>query len=170
MGQRSIGDLPALIDLEHHSAFRHAHICEENLVEIGSARHVDERPNFDTRNIHREKDVGYAMMFFRFRIGSYQTENHVGLSCGRRPYLLAVNDELVAIFDRTCSQRSQIRSCSGFGISLTPDQFSLQRSLYIGCFLLRRTELQQGGNQHGYSLSGQWSWQTGSRKLFSDDA
>ena len=47
------------------------------------------------------------------------------------PYLLAVDDEFVAVTYRAGGQRRQVRTGIGFGISLAPDMLAAERARQI---------------------------------------
>ncbi len=90
--------LPALAD---DLRLRYAHIREEDFIEPGDGLVVVVSGRIlDSRRLHREDQIRNTFMLGFIRLRAYQTENHVRLVRGAGPYLLAVDDEIVAIFSR----------------------------------------------------------------------
>ena len=169
MSERCVGDLPALVHLEHDAAFRHSYIGEEDLVEVCRTGHIDKWAYFDAGRIHREQDIGDAMMLLGIRISSDETEHHVGLARRGGPDLLTIDDEVIAILDCARAQRRKIRSRARLRIPLAPDQLSLERPLNVRLFLFRCSEFKQCRHQHRNALTGERPWHPGTRELFGND-
>ena len=101
---------------------------------------------------------------------AHEAEDHVGLCRGRGPDLLAVDDEIVAVFHRACGKRGEIAARAGLGIALTPDHFAAQRRADPALFLFFGAEFEQRRHQHRDALVRHAHRQTGRDEFFRDDA
>ena len=79
---------------------RHLDIFEKDLVEAFFPRHLDQRPHADAGTVHIHQQVADALVFGRFGVGAHQQDAPVGAVRTRRPDLLPVHDEVVAVLDR----------------------------------------------------------------------
>ena len=123
--QEIFRDIPAAIDRTDHVGLRYAHIIEEGLAKRRAARNQENRLGRDALGGHVEQDETDAVMLFGSRIGPHQTEDPVGEVRVRGPYLLAVDDEVVAVALGAGLQRCEVRSGVRLGITLAPaDQAS----------------------------------------------
>ncbi len=82
--QRGVGDEPALPAVADDLVLGHAHVGEEHLVEFGMVGHGLQRAHLDARRLHREHQIGDALMLGASRLGAHQAEDHVGMLGGAR--------------------------------------------------------------------------------------
>src|ERR1043166_9390815 len=61
------------------------------------------------------------MMLRRVGVGAHQQKAPIGEMRARRPYLLAVDQEMVALIDRASAQAGEIGAGPRLGIALAPD-------------------------------------------------
>ncbi len=85
---------------------------EEDLVEVQVVGAADrpERPARDARQIGRDQQHADAPVLGRIRVGAHEGQQHVRVVRARRPHLLPVDDEVVAVEDRAGAQAGQVRS------------------------------------------------------------
>src|SRR5208282_6459040 len=62
------------------------------------------------------------------------------------PDFLAVDYEIIAVFDRTCLQRCEVRPRAGLGISLAPDFLAGKNLGDVPLSLLLRSPMHKGGS------------------------
>ena len=99
---------------------RHARVGEEDLVELGVAGHLPQRPHLDPRLVHVEQEVGDASMLGLVDIGARQQHPVVGDVRERRPHLLPVHHPLVAVALRSRRQPGEVGAGAGFAEELAP--------------------------------------------------
>src|ERR1051326_5940276 len=61
------------------------------------------------------------MMLRRVGVGAHQQKAPIGEMRARRPYLLAVDQEMVALVDRASAQAGKIGARPRLGVALAPD-------------------------------------------------
>src|SRR5579872_5868 len=142
-------DLPSLILLADEVLLRHLHIFEENLVKIRVAGDLYQRPHRHTRAMHIDEDVTDALVLRGRWIGAREQDAHVGVMRIRGPYLLSVDDEVVAFLDRTRLQRRHIGTGAGLRISLAPDFLARQNLRHVALLLFLGSPMDDGrADQH----------------------
>ena len=99
---------------------RDARVGEEDLVELGVAGHLAQRPHFHTRLVHVEQEVGDASMLRLVGIGAREQHPVVGQVRVGRPHLLPVHHPLVAVTFRSRRQPGEVGARSGFAEELAP--------------------------------------------------
>ena len=119
--QRGEPDRPAVVDAAQHLRLVHAHVVEEDLVELGVAGDLLERLHRDAGRVHVEQEVGDALVLGRVGIGAGQQHHPVGDVGERRPHLLAVDHVVLAVLHRARLQRRQVGAGVGLGVALAPD-------------------------------------------------
>src|SRR5262249_45003621 len=164
------GNRPTLAARADDLRLRHPYVGEENLVELGLARHGSEWSHLDAGRSHREEQVADAEVLRGVGLGTDETENHVGVMRRGRPDLLAVDDEVVAVLDRRGAERGQVRARLWLRIALAPDDLAAQRRGDPAALLLFGAELEQRRRQHRDALVRQAGWQAGVGELLGDDA
>ena len=121
VGERRERHAPALVDLADHVGRGHAHVLEEDLVELGLAGDLAERPDGDARRLHVDQDERDALVLGRARIGAHEEEapfrhvRHAG------PDLLAVDDVVVAVEHGARLEIGEVAARVGLGEALAPD-------------------------------------------------
>jgi hypothetical protein len=76
--QRGQPDGPAVVDLAQNLALVHAHVVEEDLVELGVSGDLLERLHRHAGRVHVEQEVGDALVLRRIGIGAGQQHHPVG--------------------------------------------------------------------------------------------
>ena len=97
--ERGRRDLPTLVDRPEQVRLRYDDVREEDLVEVVVPRHQHERTHADTRRRHRDEQAADPLVLRRVGIRSDEQDDPVGEVRARRPHLLAVDDEVVALVD-----------------------------------------------------------------------
>src|SRR6266540_1769838 len=95
--QRRHRDLPAVVHLADDVLLVGTGVVEEDLVELGRARHLLERPCRDAVLLHRDEQVRDPLVGGRLGIGAHDCEAPVGPVGERRPDLLPVDHPLVTV-------------------------------------------------------------------------
>ena len=83
--------------LTEYPVVRDADVSEEDLIELGLAGDLVERPDVDSLGLHVQQEVGQALVLGLVRIGpghQHPPARHVGQ---RGPHLLPVHDPLIAV-------------------------------------------------------------------------
>ena len=121
VAERRLRDLPAAVQLADEVLGRHAHVVEEDLVELLAAGHLPQRPNGDARAVHVDDEEADAL---RLRRGADRCAP-AGCPSGELrvagPHLLAVDDEVVAVALGLAAQRGEVGAGVGLGEELAPD-------------------------------------------------
>ena len=123
--QRGGGDPPAVAELTDDVGHRHAHLVEEDLVELGAAVHRRQRADLDAGRVHVGQHEGQPAVLAR-PIGAHEHLGAVGVLRVGRPPLLAGDDEVIAVDDRLRPHGGEIRSGAGLGEALAEDQLAAQ--------------------------------------------
>ena len=121
MAERRGGDLPARVEWSEQGVGGHADVVEENLGEVGGTVERDQRTGLDARQPHVDDEAGDALVLGRLRIGAHVQLAPVGAVPERRPDLLTVHHEVVAVADGAGAKRRQVGACLGLRHALTPD-------------------------------------------------
>ncbi len=119
--QRGQAHLPAVVDLAEHLRLVHAHVVEEDLVELRVAGDLLERLHRHAGRLHVEQEVRDALVLRRVGIGAREQHHPVGDVRERRPHLLAVDHVVVAVLHRPRLQRGQVGAGVRLGVALAPD-------------------------------------------------
>src|SRR6185295_238630 len=97
-----------------------AHVLEEDLTELALAGDLAETPDHHAGcvELHQdERDAAVAIL----RVGTREDEDPIGPRTERRPHLLAVQDEVVAVEHGGGPERGEVASRSRLAEALTPD-------------------------------------------------
>src|SRR5215469_13308252 len=119
--QGSQRNLPALVYLPNQVLSGHAYVFEEYLVEAVRLRHLHQGPHGNAGCLHVNEEVADALVLGSDRVGSNQHENPIRMMCGGSPYLGAIDNEIVALFNSAGLQSCQVGSGIGFRIALAPN-------------------------------------------------
>jgi hypothetical protein len=98
--QRRGGHVPAAILLTQEAGPWHPDIVEEDLVEVMPTGHVDQRLDGDPGALHIDEEVGNAFVLRHRGISAGQHKDPLRVLRAASPDLLAVDDEIVAVFNR----------------------------------------------------------------------
>ena len=112
--------LPTLVQVTEQAVRRHADIVEEHQV-LTAVGQVQQRPQLDTRRVHRREEVADALVALRVvGVGARGDDEPVAVVAGGAERLLAVDHPLVAVEHRTGAQRREIGTRVRLGVSLGP--------------------------------------------------
>src|SRR6266849_1864294 len=112
------------------------YVGEIDLVEFLHAVGLLDRPHFDTRTLHVEKEHRQPLVLGHIGIGAGDQEAVVRVVRARSPDLLAVDDPVLALFLRARAQAGDIRSARRLGKQLAPDLFAGGEFWQIVAFVL----------------------------------
>ncbi len=120
VGERGHRDPPAAVDVSDAQVVVHVHVVEEDLVEVGLAEHVTQRADGHALAVHREQEVGDALVT---RAPARAREQHaVGGHLGAaRPDLLTRDAPALAVALGAGLERGEIRARVRLGEQLAPD-------------------------------------------------
>src|ERR1700712_2202296 len=121
--QRS-GVGPALVDFPYQIACRHHDIVEEYLANMGLAVDLGNAPNRDAIALQIDEQERDACLRLHSGIRADQKEAPFGFESPTRPYLLAVDPELVAFSHGTRLQAREVGPRPWLGKALAPDILS----------------------------------------------
>ena len=118
----------------------HAHVGEEHLVEVAEVLvgELGERPALDARRLHVDDQRADALVLRRVGIGAHEAEAPVGVVRARRPHLLAVDDELVAVEHGARLQAREVAAGAGLAHAEAPRDLGPQRREQEPLLLLGR--------------------------------
>ena len=119
--ERGHRSTPAAADLAEDMVVRDADVVEEDLVELGLACDLVERPDLDPLGLHVQQEVGHALVLGLLRVGSGDQHPPPGNMGQRGPDLLAVDDPLVAIAHGPGGKPGHIGTGTGLAEQLAPD-------------------------------------------------
>ena len=103
---------------------RDAHVVEEDLVELVAARHVHEGAHGEAGGVHRDHEVGDALVLRDVGVGAGEAEHVLGHVGERGPDLLAVDDVVVAVADGAGLEGGEVGAGLGLGEALAPHVFA----------------------------------------------
>ena len=105
-------DPPAVVDPADDVLDRDPRLFDEELVELGLAGDLDQRPDLDAVLLHVHQEVGEPAVLGRVRVRAGEQHAPLGVMRERRPDLLAGDDVLVALEHRAGLQATRGRSPS----------------------------------------------------------
>src|SRR5206468_7213998 len=114
-------DLPAGPGRTDHHVGRDAYAVEEDLAELGVARHLRERANADARTPHVDEEEADPLVLRRVGLGAAEEEAPVGHLGVARPHLLPGDDEHVAVALGARAKRGEIGSRARLREALAPE-------------------------------------------------
>ena len=120
---------PAVVELADEILPRDDDIGEEDLVEvrIRGLGQFGDGPVLDARRAHVDHQHADALVLRRVRVGAHETEAPVGVLRAGGPHLLAVHDELVAVFDGAHREGGKVAPRVGFAHAEAPADLGAQR-------------------------------------------
>src|SRR5262249_53512538 len=116
--------VPAVADRAQALAIRDDDVGEIDLVELLHAVGLLDRTDLHTGALHAEKEHGESLVLGHIGIGAGDQEAVVGIMRARGPYLLAVDDPVVALLFRARAKARNIGAAGRLGKQLTPDIFA----------------------------------------------
>ena len=133
MQERRHRHLPAAADLADDVLDRHLHVGEEDLVELGLAGDLAERPHLDAGRVHVDEQVGEPGVALAVGIAARDEDAPVGDVRERRPDLLAVDDEVVALEreSRGRAHGGEVGARVRLGEALAPDLLGREDLLQV---------------------------------------
>ena len=110
ISKRRHRDPPALIEAADDIFDRDLDIVEEGLVELVLARDLPQGPDRDARTAHVDEEETQPLMLRKVAVGADKCEAPLRILRKARPYLLAIDDELVTPEIGAGAHRSKIRA------------------------------------------------------------
>ena len=137
--ERALGERPALVELAQQVLLRHNGVGEEDLVEVGVVvmRQLRERAALDARGLHIDDEDADAFVLRRVGVGAHEAHAPVGVVRARRPHLLAVDDEVVAVEHGSGLQARQVAARARLAHAQAPRDLGPQRRQQPALLLLR---------------------------------
>ena len=115
-----------------------ADVGEVDLVELGVAGHLAQRPDLDAGGVHVDHEVGEALVLLGLGIGAGEDHAEAGGVGQGRPDLLAVEDPLVAVALGPGRQAGHVGSGAGLGEQLAPDLLAGEQRAQVALLLALR--------------------------------
>ena len=127
-------------------ARRHADVGEEDLVEVAEVlvAELGERSGLDARRLHVDQERRDALVLRDVGIGAHEAQAPVGVVGARRPDLLAVDDEIVAVEHGSGRQAREVAARARFAHAEAPRDLGPQRgneesfALLVGAVIANR--------------------------------
>ena len=136
--KRRHGDVPASADVADHVLERHLDPAHEDLVELGFTGDLPERPYLDTGRVHVDDHVREPGVALGFGVGAGEEDAEVGDVRVRRPDLLPVEHETVAVEARRRADAREVGACPGLREPLAPDLLGGEQRLQVARLLRLR--------------------------------
>jgi hypothetical protein len=124
MGERGVGDDPAVVHPAHHFSFGQR-VREEHLVELGGSVGLRDA-HLDAVLAHRHEEIRDSGVLRRKGVRAGEQEDVVGELGLRGPDLLAVDDPLVAVEHRARLQTGEVGAAVGLAETLAPSGLAAQ--------------------------------------------
>src|SRR5439155_11960866 len=121
VGKRVHRDPPAAVLRSDHVVARDGDGVEEDLVELGAARQLPERPDGDARRLHVDDEIGDAAVLRRRRVGAGEADRPAREPREARPDLLPRETVAVALALGPGADGGQVGAGAGLAEELTPD-------------------------------------------------
>ena len=128
-------DVPAAADLADDVLERHLDAAQEDLVELRLAGDLGQRPHVDARGVHVDDEVRQPGMALGVRVGAREEDAVVGDVRVRRPDLLAVDDEAVAVEPGRGPDAGEVGAGTRLGEPLAPDLVRREERLQVALLL-----------------------------------
>jgi hypothetical protein len=118
--ERGDRDPPAVVDAPDDVLDRDPRLFDEELVELGLAGDLDQRPDLDAVLLHVHQEVREAAVLGDVGVRAGEQHAPLGLVRERRPHLLAGDDVLVALAHGSSLERGQVGARLGLAEALAP--------------------------------------------------
>jgi hypothetical protein len=119
--QRGLRDHPARADVAEPVGVGDPHVGEEDLVELGLACDLPQRPHLDARRGHVAHEVRHAAVRGHVGIGAGDQDGPPRLVRDGRPHLLPGHDPVVAVPYGAGAEGGQVGAGTGLAEQLAPD-------------------------------------------------
>jgi hypothetical protein len=139
---------PALAHLAEPLGVRDPHVAEEDLVELGLAGDLAQRPDVHAGVGHVAQEVGHAAVLGHVGIGAGHQDGEPGEVGAGRPHLLAVDHPLVAVTLGAGAERGEVGAGPRLAEQLAPDLLTGPQRLQEPPLLLLGAERQDGRGRH----------------------
>ena len=169
MQQRRHRDLPAVADAAEDVLLRHLDVGEEDLVELGVARDLHERPHLDARRVHVDDHVGQVLVLRRVGVALADEDAEVGDVRERRPDLLAVDEEVVALVLDPRASRGEVAAGVRLREALAPDLLGAEDLREVALLLLLRAPRDDRRAGHAEADHAEVRRRLGACELFEED-
>ncbi len=140
--QGHLRERPSPVEVAHEVRRGQAHVGEEDLVEERGACHLLDRPDLDAGRVHRADEVRDAAVLRDVGVGARDEDAELRHLGARRPDLLAVDDELVAVTHCPGRERGEIAAGSGLAEQLAPDLLAREQREEVPILLLVAARVQ----------------------------
>src|SRR5262249_58846200 len=145
--ERRLSDLPALAEAADEVALLDTGARHEHLAELLVARHLLERSHVHARLTDVDEEARDPTMLGDARVGARQQQPPVGDGAVRRPDLLAVDLEMIALVFGARPEAGQIGTGVRLGVELTP-QLVRREDLFEIALLLGLGAVMDDGRSH----------------------
>ena len=148
MHQGSDQDFPTLIFGSDQIGPGHSDFLKKDFVELGIARHLDQRSNRHARRVHIHGQTAYPPVFGRIGVGADKKLDEIRPVGKAGPDFLAVDHKIVSVLYGPRLHRRQVRPRIRLGQALTPDFVARQNPGQIALLLLLGPPMNQGRTRH----------------------
>src|SRR5215475_14635189 len=107
------------------------------------AVHLFERLHIDTRLLYVDHEIRQPLMLGRIPIRAGQQQAVIGMMSARGPYLLAVDEPIVAVQIRAGGGTSEVRAAARLAEELAPGVFPGENAAQKPLFLPIRSVLEE---------------------------
>ncbi len=149
VGERILGDVPALPFGAEAIRDGHAHVLEEHLREHRPAVHFLDRLHREAGRVHRHHHARDAEVLRRRRVGANEQDHPLRPHREAGPDLLPVHDVVVAVTDGLALERGQVAAGAGLGVAGAPLDLAAQDRADVLLLLLLRAVLDERGSDPG---------------------
>ena len=127
--ERAHRQAPTVVEVADEVLGRHLDVGEEHLVEVRVVvvGQLGDRPVLDAGRPHVDDEDADALVLRGGRIGAHEAEAPVGVLRTRRPHLLPVHDEPVAVEHRPRGERGEVAAGVGLAHAEAPADLGPQR-------------------------------------------
>ena len=120
MGQQVFSDRPTCVDLTHHLTLFNSHVVQEGLAERRATGDQLDGFGADAWCGHIKQHQADAQLLLGIRVGTHQTEHPISLISVGSPDLLAINNKMITLINRTALQAGKIGAGARLAVTLTP--------------------------------------------------
>ena len=127
--------VPAAADVADHVVERHLDAAQEDLVELRLARDLAQRPHLDAGRVHVDDHVRQPGVALRVGVGAGEEDAEVRDVRVRRPDLLSVEDEAIAVEPGGGANAGEIGAGARLREALAPDLVRREERLQVAGLL-----------------------------------
>ena len=147
--ERRDRDHPAVPDAADDVLVGDARLLDEELVELGLSRDLDERAHLHRVLLHVHQEVGEALVLGHLGVGARHEHAPLGVVGEGGPHLLAGHHPLAVVLDRLGLQRREVGARVGLREPLAPDLLAREDRLDEALLLLLGPVGDDGRPAHG---------------------